>query len=108
MVDFDGNDRVRVDASLELGQSALGEDGNTYVGNFLELFCNSYNWSTYSSSVRDHKGMWDEDPTQQPPQDGLEDVVLDSDDAVRKVILNGQLYIIRGKAIYNIQGQQVR
>ena len=86
----------------------VGEDGKTYVGNFLELFCNSYNWSTYSSSVRDHKGMWDEDPTQQPPQDGLEDVVLDSDDAVRKVILNGQLYIIRGNAIYNANGLRVR
>ena len=110
---FDGFDEEKAEAGYRYAYYTgkfrlVGEDGKTYVGNFMELFCNSYNWSTYSSAVRDHKGMWDEDPTQQPPQDGLEDVVLDSDNAVRKVILGGQLYIIRGNAIYNANGLRVR
>ena len=81
-------------------------DGKTYVGKFMELFCNSYNYSTAGASIRDHKGMWDEDPDYVVPQ-GLESV-QDSEVRVQKVLIDGHLYILRGDAMYHLNGMRIR
>lgn len=78
-------------------------DGNTYVGKFMELFCNSFNYSTAGASIRDHKGMWDEDPDYIVPMQDIEDVRSD-DVPCTKVIRNGQLIILRDGKQYNVLG----
>ena len=83
----------------------VGEDGKTYVGKIFEQFCNSFNFSTYSS-IRDHVGMWDEDPDYIPEQ-GIESI-QPSDVRSQKVIENGVLYLIYNGAKYNIQGVRVK
>ena len=88
----------------------VGEDGKTYVGKFMETFCNSFNYSTAGSSIRDHKGMWDEDPDYIAPeqqQEGLESI-HPSADSIRKVLIDGQIYILRGGAMYNLNGIRIR
>ena len=88
----------------------VGTDGNTYVGKFMETFCNSFNYSTAGSSIRDHKGMWDEDPdyiAPEQPHEGLESI-LPSADSIRKVLIDGQIYILRGVAVYNLNGIRIR
>ena len=85
----------------------VGTDGNTYVGKFMETFCNSYNYSTAGSSIRDHKGMWDEDPDYIAPQ-GIEAVTPDAEKTI-KVLHEGQLYIIMPNGtIYNAAGMRVK
>jgi len=85
----------------------VGTDGKTYVGKFMELFCNSYNFSTMASSIRDHKGMWDEDPDYIAPQ-GLEDVQIDKTQST-KVLHDGRLYILLPDGtIFNAAGQRVK
>ena len=84
----------------------VGEDGNTYVGKFMETFCNSYNYSTAGSSIRDHKGMWDEDPDYIAPE-GIESVQT-SEGTIQKVLMDGHIYILRGDAIYNLNGCRIR
>ncbi len=78
-------------------------DGNTYVGKFMEQFCNSYNYSTVGSSIRDHKGMWDEDPDYIVPFQGIEDVQSDKESCT-KILLNGQLIIEKNGKKYNVLG----
>ena len=88
----------------------VGTDGNTYVGKFMETFCNSFNYSTVGSSIRDHKGMWDEDPdyiAPEQPQEGLESI-RPSADSIQKVLIDGQIYILRGGAVYNLNGIRIR
>ena len=88
----------------------VGTDGNTYVGKFMETFCNSFNYSTAGSSIRDHKGMWDEDPdyiAPEQPHEGLESI-LPSADSIQKVLIDGQIYILRGGAVYNLNGIRIR
>ena len=84
----------------------VGEDGNTYVGKFMETFCNSYNYSTAGSSIRDHKGMWDEDPDYVVPYDGIEQI--EAGESMNKVLMNGELYIVREGAIYTVTGVRVK
>ena len=87
----------------------VGTDGNTYVGKFMEMFCNSYNYSTAGSTFRDHKGMWDEDPDYiAPEQQGFESLVTETNEAARKVLIDGHIYILRGDAVYNLNGTRVR
>ncbi len=86
----------------------VAEDGKTYVGKFMEMFCNSYNYST-AGSIRDHKGMWDEDPDYIAPEmQGIESIqpsVISS----QKILRDGQLYIVRPDgAIYNATGVRVK
>ena len=83
----------------------VGADGKTYVGKIFEQFCNSFNFSTYST-IRDHVGMWDEDPDYIPEQ-GIESI-QNSDIRTQKVIENGVLYLIYNGAKYNIQGVRVK
>ena len=82
-------------------------DGKTYVGKFMELFCNSFNYSTAGSSIRDHKGLWDEDPDYVVPYQGIE-IVQDSELGIQKILIDGNIYIIRDHVIYDIRGQRVR
>ena len=83
-------------------------DGKTYVGKFMELFCNSFNYSTAGSSIRDHKGLWDEDPDYVVPYQGIENIDVESNTGVRKMLIDGQLYILRDNAIYNVTGVRVK
>ncbi len=85
----------------------VGSDGKTYVGKLFEQFCNSYNFSTYSSTYRDHVGMWDEDPNYVGPQ-GIENIAVPTEKAA-KVLVEGQLYIVRPDgSIYNASGARVK
>ncbi|MBR4500159.1 MAG: hypothetical protein IKP11_06445 [Paludibacteraceae bacterium] len=79
----------------------VGKDGKTYVGKFMEQFCNSFNFSTYDAVYRDHVGMWDEDPQ------GIENIQV-PEEGTHKILHEGQIYIIRDNAIYTIQGTRVR
>ena len=81
-------------------------DGVTHVGKFMELFCNSYNYSTAGSSIRDHKGLWDEDPDYIVPEQGIESI-QHSDDSVQKFIINGQLIIEKNGVRYNVLGTRM-
>ena len=69
----------------------VGADGKTYIGKFMEMFCNSFNFSTYSSSTRDHVAMWDEDPN---APHGIEEVLE-------------QMGIDLTQPMYNVAGQRV-
>lgn len=84
------------------------EEGKTYVGKFMETFCNSYNYST-AGSIRDHKGMWDEDPDYVAPElQGIESI-QPSAISSQKILRDGQFYIIRPDgAIYNATGVRVK
>lgn len=109
---FDGYDDEYFDQGYRYGYYTgsfrlVGNDGKTYVGKFMELFCNSYNFSSMGTGILDHKGMWDEDPDYDPHQ-GIEDIVISNDTEVRKVLHDGQLYIIRDNAIYTVSGQRVK
>lgn len=70
----------------------VGADGKTYVGKFMELFCNSFNFSTYGAQYRDHVAMWDEDPS--AAHEGVEQVLE-------------QMGIDLTQPMYNIAGQRV-
>jgi len=55
----------------------------------------------------DHKGMWDEDPDYVIPF-GIEEVRLDQAADGQKMIIDGQLLIIRDGKAYNALGIQVK
>lgn len=104
---FDGFDEEKFEQGYAYayytGQFRLiGEDGKTYVGKFMEMFCNSYNFSSYGAVYRDHVGMWDEEST--IPM-GVE--TLDSKNNVLKVLENGQIIIIRDGVKYNVIGSKL-
>ena len=109
---FDGYDEEYFEQGYAYGYYTgsfrlVGNDGKTYVGKFMELFCNSYNFSSIGTGVLSFKGMWDEDPDYNPWQ-GIEDIVIEGDASTRKMLIDGQLYIIRENAIYNVSGQRVK
>ena len=107
---FDGFDEEYMESGYYYGYYTgsfrfVGEDGKTYIGKFMEMFCNSFNFSTYGSSVRDHVGMYDEDPN---ALQGIEDVQGDKAQSI-KVLRDGNLYIVRPDgAIYNATGAKVK
>ena len=82
-----------------------GNDGKTYVGKFMELFCNSYNFSSLSTGILEYKGMWDEDPDYNPWQ-GIESI--EAGEGTDKVLIDGALYIVREGAVYNVTGMRVK
>ena len=86
----------------------VGEDGKTYVGKFMETFCNSFNYSTAGSSIRDHKGLWDEDPDYVVPYQGIEEISQEPTANSQKLFIDGNIYIIRENVIYDIRGQRVK
>jgi len=78
---FQGYDDEKAESGYRYGYYTgsfriVAADGNTYVGKIFEQFCNSFNFSTYGSSIRDHKGMWDEDPDYNP-WDSVEEVLIE-------------------------------
>ena len=109
---FDGYDDEKAESGYRYGYFTgqfrlVGEDGKTYVGKFMELFCNSFNYSTAGSSIRDHKGLWDEDPDYVVPYQSIESI-QDSELSIQKVLIDGTIYIVRENAIYTIQGIRVK
>ncbi len=108
---FDGYDDEKAQSGYRYGYYTgqfrlVGTDGKTYVGKFMEQYCNSFNFSTYGAVYRDHVGMWDEDPDYVVPF-GIEDVQGDKVPCT-KVLIDGNIYIIRGNAMYNVHGLRVR
>lgn len=88
------------------GQFGLvGDDGKTYVAKFMELFCNSYDYSSLTAAYLNHHGMWDEDP--EAPE-GIENVNQKSEITNQKQLIDGQLVIIRDGVKYNAQGAVIR
>lgn len=78
---FQGYDDEKAESGYRYGYYTgtfrmVTTDGKTYVGKIFEQFCNSYNFSTYGASIRDHKGMWDEDPDYNP-WDSVEEVLVE-------------------------------
>lgn len=68
---FDGYDEEKAEAGYRYGYYTgsfrlVGNDGKTYIGKFMELFCNSYTFSSMSTGLLEHKAMWDEDPDYNP------------------------------------------
>ena len=95
---FDGYDDEKAESGYYYGYYTgsfrlVGDDGKTYIGKFMEMFCNSYNFSTYGSTYRDHVAMWDEDPSYSPWN------------SVEQVL--NQAGFDLSKPMYNIMGQQV-
>ena len=95
---FDGYDEEKAEQGYRYGYYTgqfrlVGDDGKTYIGKFMELFCNSFSFSTYNNTYRDHLPMWDEDPSFTPF------------DAVENASRNTELDL--SKPMYNIMGVQV-
>jgi hypothetical protein len=86
----------------------VGQDGKTYVGRFMELQCNSGDYTNFASgNPSNHITLSDEDPDYKPYQ-GIENLTVTSD-KTEKVLHEGQLYIIRPDgAIYNATGVRVK
>ena len=106
---FDGYDEEKAESGYAYGYYTgsfrlVGSDGKTYVGKFMEMFCNSFNFSTYGT-IRDHVGMYDEDPN---ALWGIESI-QPSEVSTQKILHNGQLYIVRPNGtIYNATGVRVK
>ena len=95
---FDGFDEEKMEGGYAYAYYTgsfrlVGNDGKTYVGKFMEQFCNSFNFSTYASTYRDHVGMWDEDGSIIPWE------------SVEQVLTEAGFDL--NKPMYNIMGQQV-
>ena len=109
---FDGYDDEKAEYGYRYGYYTgsfriVGNDGKTYVAKFMELFCNSFNYSTYDAVYRDHKGMWDEDPDYVIPF-GIEEVRLDKAVDGQKLLIDGQLIIVRDGKAFNALGTRVK
>ena len=109
---FDGYDEEKAEQGYRYGYYTgqfrlVGKNGKTYVGKFMEQFCNSFNFSSYGAVYLEHVGMWDEDPDYVPPYEGIENIVAPAE-GVQKILLDGQLYILRDGKVYNAAGVQVR
>lgn len=84
----------------------VGKDGKTYVGKFMEQFCNSFYYSSYGASYLEHVAMFDEDPSYFAGQ-GIETIATPSKDA-QKVLRDGQLLILRDGKTYNVLGTAIK
>ena len=109
---FDGYDDEKAEYGYRYGYYTgefrlVGNDGKTYIGKFMELFCNSYNFSSMTTGVLDHKGMWDEDPDYVIPF-GIEEVRLDKAVDGQKLLIDGQLIIVRDGKAFNALGTRVK
>lgn len=112
---FDGFDEVEVTDSYSVTNAfytgsfrLVDTDGKTYVGRFMELECNSGGFTNYYyQNPVEHITLIDEDPDYDPSL-GIEDINVESNEGTRKVLIDGQLYIIRENAIYNATGLRVK
>ena len=111
---FDGYDEEKAESGYRYGYYTgefrlVGNDGKTYIAKFMELFCNSYNFSSMSTGLLDHKGMWDEDPDYNPFEEGIENIVSPDNSNAAKVLHEGALYIVMPEgAIFNATGVRVK
>ena len=111
---FDGYDEEKAEYGYRYGYYTgefrlVGNDGKTYIAKFMELFCNSYNFSSMSTGLLDHKGMWDEDPDYNPFEEGIENIVSPDNSNAAKVLHEGALYIVMPEgAIFNATGVRVK
>ena len=108
---FDGFDEDYFEQGYRYGYYTgqfrlVGNDGKTYVGKFMELFCNSYNFSSMATGTFDHKGMWDEEG-EEPPHQGIDNTEVNATPA-HKYLRDGQLFILRDGKTYNAQGIRVQ
>ena len=109
---FDGYDEEKAESGYRYGYYTgsfriVGKNGTTYVAKFMELFCNSFNYSTVNAVYRDHKGMWDEDPDYVLPF-GIEEIRLDETTNGQKFLIDGQLIIVRDGKAFNALGTRVK
>ena len=108
---FDGYDEEKAESGHRYGYYTgefrlVGDNGKTYIGKFMEMFCNSYNFSSMSTGILDHKGMWDEDPDYTPW--GVENIQSDKEQST-KVLRDGALYIVMPDgAVFNTTGVRVK
>ena len=111
---FDGFDEVEVSSGNSLTQAfytgsfrMVDQDGKTYVGRFMELQCNSGDFTNYASgNPSNHITLSDEDPN--AAYQAIENLAAPTDKA-EKVLHEGQLYILRPDgAIYNATGARVK
>jgi len=110
---FDGYDEEKAEKGYRYGYYTgqfriVAADGKTYVAKFMEMFCNSFNYSTYGA-IRDHVGMWGEDPDYNPFQ-AIDQIISQPDQTnnSQKLLKDGQLFIIRDGKTYNAQGTLVK
>lgn len=112
---FDGFDEVEVTESYSVTNAfytgsfrLVDTDGKTYVGRFMELECNSGGFTNYYyQNPVEHITLSDEDPDYDPYQ-SIEDINVEGNEGTRKLLIDGQLYIIRENAIYNVSGLRVK
>lgn len=111
---FDGFDEELMEQGYRYayytGSFRLVNDGKTYIAKFMEVKCNSFGYTNYETgNPLTHVGMWDEDPDgPEPPHQGWEDITTDQSPMANKVILDGQLLILRDGKLYNAQGARVK
>ena len=108
---FDGFDEELMEQGYRYayytGSFRLVNDGKTYIAKFMEVKCNSFGYTNYETgNPLTHVGMWDEDPDAH--HQGWEDITADQSPMANKVILDGQLLILRDGRLYNAQGARVR
>ena len=106
---FDGFDEEKMEQGYVLAYYTgsfrlVGNNGKTYVARFMEQFCYSGNFDQYNAGNASYEGMFDEDGD--TPW-GIEQVINESADT-RKVLLDGQLLIIRDGKAFNAQGILVK
>ena len=106
---FDGFDEEKMEQGYVLAYYTgsfrlVGNNGKTYVARFMEQFCYSGNYDQYNAGNASYEGMFDEDGD--TPW-GIEQVINESADT-RKVLLDGQLLIIRDGKAFNAQGILVK
>lgn len=103
---FDGFDEDKIEQGYYYGYYSgqfriVGKDGKTYVGKFMEVYCNSFNFSSFGAAYLDYVGMYGEDSDPQ----AVETVV--ACEGATKVIENGAMYIIREGVKYDVVGRQI-
>ena len=108
---FDGYDEEKAESGFLYGYYTgeyriVTKSGKTYIGKIFQILCNSFTFSSYGAAYLEYVGMWDEDPDYNPW--GIENVDVENNTGVRKMFIDGQLYIIRDSVIYTIQGARVR
>ena len=112
---FDGFDEIDVTDTYSVTQAfytgffrLVGDDGKTYVGRFMELMCESADFTNYYyGNATNHITLSDEDPDYDPYSQGIEEIIANTKDG-QKVLRNGQLLIIRDGKAFNALGAQIK
>lgn len=75
---------------------------------YIQLYETDGSSMTAGSSIRDHKGLWDEDPDYIVPYQGIEEISQEPTANSQKLFIDGNIYILRDNIIYDIRGQRVK